>query len=154
MSASKELLISIVVAACASIVVAGAGSDLTGSFVHRSGSDQDAVSISVTVEARADGKYLFSLMAAHPDAHGAAPDGDGEGRIGPNGVLRFAYEDSFSNKGTGTFRRTKKGYLLSIDIDHVADPRCLVFYGEHAFQRDPRKKSPAPPDQETVETGH
>ncbi len=75
-------------------------------------------------------------MAAHPDAHGAAPDGDGEGRIDRDGVLRFTYEDSFFNKGTGTFRRTKKGYLLSIQIDHVEDSRCLVFYGEHTFQRE------------------
>ena len=85
-------------------------------------------------------------MAAHPDAHGAAPDGDGEGRIDRDGVLRFTYEDSFFNKGTGTFRHTKKGYLLSIQVDHVEDSRCLVFYGEHTLQRGPQKKPPAKPE--------
>ena len=59
-------------AACASIVLAGAGSDLLGPFVHESGSDRDAVAISITVEAGADGKISLSLVAAHPDAHGAA----------------------------------------------------------------------------------
>jgi hypothetical protein len=133
-------------AACASVVLAGAGSDLMGSFLHESGSDRDAVSISISVEAGADGKFSLSLMAAHPDAHGAAPDGSGEGRIDRDGVLRFTYEDSFFNKGTGTFRRTNKGYLLSIQIDHVEDSRCLEFYREHTFLRDPRKRRPQKPD--------
>ena len=133
-------------AAFASMALAGAGSDLTGSFVHKGGSDRDAVAISVTVEAGSAGKFLFSLTAAHPDAHGAAPDGDGEGRIDREGVLRFTYEDSFFNKGTGTFRRAKKGYLLSINIDHVEEPRCLAFYGEHTLQRETRTKSSARPD--------
>ena len=146
MSDSRKLLVSIMFAACASVVLAGAGSDLMGSFVHESGSDRDAVAISVTVEAGADGKFSLSLMAAHPDAHGAAPDGEGKGRIDPDGVLRFTYEDSFFNKGTGTFRRTNKGYLLSIQIDHVEDSRCLEFYGEHTFLRDPRKRPPQKPD--------
>ena len=53
---------------------------------------------------------------------------------------------AFSIKGTGTFRRTKKGYLLSIQIDHVEDSRCLVFYGEHTLQRDPQKKPSAKPE--------
>jgi hypothetical protein len=142
----KNLLVLIVVAASVRIVLAGAGPDLAGSFVHESGSDRNAVAISLTVEAEADGKFSLSLMAAHPDAHGAAPDGGGEGRIDHDGVLRFTYEDSFSNKGTGTFRRTKKAYLLSINIDHIEDPRCLVFYGEHIFQSAPRKNAPAKSD--------
>ena len=140
MSDSRNLLISIMFAACAGIALAGGSTDLMGSFVHERGTDRDAVAISVTVEAGADGKFSLSLMAAHPDAHGAAPDGTGEGHIDRDGVLRFTYEDSFFNKGNGTFRHTKKGYLLSILIDHVEDPRCLVFYGEHICQRDQRKK--------------
>jgi hypothetical protein len=146
MSDSRKLLVSIMFTACASVVLAGAGSDLMGSFVHESGSDRDAVAISVTVEAEADGKFSLSLIAAHPDAHGAAPDGEGKGRIDPDGVLRFTYEDSFFNKGHGTFRHTSKGYLLSIQIDHVEDSRCLVFYGEHALQRDPRKRPLSRPE--------
>lgn len=142
----EKLLIPLVLIACVCGVLAGAGPDLTGFFVHESGSDRDALAISVTVEAEADGKFSLSLMAAHPDAHGAAPDGGGEGRVDYDGVLRFTYEDSFSNKGTGTFRRTTKAYLLSIQIDHVEDSRCLVFYGEHTLQRDPRKKPSAKPE--------
>ena len=146
MSDSRKFLVSIMFASCSSVVLAGAGSDLIGSFVHESGSDRDAVAISITVEAGADGKFSLSLMAAHPDAHGAAPDGNGQGRIDRYGVLRFTYEDSFFNKGTGTFRRTKKGYLLSIQVDQVEDSRCLVFYGEHTLQRSPQKKPLAKPE--------
>jgi len=146
MSDSRKLLVSIMFAACASVVLAVAGSDLMGSFRHESGSERDAVAISVTVEAGASGKFSLSLMAAHPDAHGAAPDGEGEGRIDPDGVLRFTYEDSFYNKGTGTFRHAKTGYLLSIQIAQVEDSRCLVFYGEHTLQRGPPKKPPAKPE--------
>jgi hypothetical protein len=59
MSGSGKLLVSIMFAACASVVLAGAGSDLMGSFVHESGSDRDAVAISVTVEAGANDKFRF-----------------------------------------------------------------------------------------------
>jgi hypothetical protein len=138
---TRNLLALIVLTACASIALASAGSNLTGSFVHKSGSDQNAVAISVTVEARTEGKFLVSLTAAHPDAHGAAPDGEGEGRIDGEGVLCFNYEDSFSNKGRGTFRKSGKGYLLSIGIEQVKEPRCLVFYGKHMFHRMERKNS-------------
>ena len=145
MFGSRKLLGAIVWAACAHTALAGTGSDLTGSFVHQGGSDRDAVVISITVEEGSDRQVLVFSDRRPPDAHGAAPDGDGEGPIDRNGVLHFAYEDSFSNKGTGTFRRTKKGYELSIHIDHVQDPRCLVFYGEHTLQREPLKKSAARP---------
>jgi len=146
MSDLKKLRVPMVLAACVCTALLGAGPDLAGSFFHESGSGRDAVAISVTVEAEAEGKFSLSLMAAHPDANGAAPDGNGEGRVDHDGVLHFTYEDSFANKGKGTFRRTGKGYLLSIQIDQVEDTRCLVFYGEHTLQRGPREKIPAKPD--------
>ncbi len=64
----------------------------------------------------------------------------------PTGSCVSPTRIAFSTKGTGTFRRTKKGYLLSIQIDHVEDSRCLVFYGEHTLQRGPQKKPPAKPE--------
>ena len=127
-----------------SIAIAGISSDLTGDFVYESGSERDDVAIYVTVKAEGDGKFSLALMAAHPDGHGAAPDGDGEGRVDHDGVLRFPFQDSFFNKGTGTFQRTKDGYVLSIHIADVQDARCLAYYGEHTLQRKPREKeSPA-----------
>lgn len=97
-----------------------AANRLTGHFAYLSGSEPDDIAIYITIRSEDDGKFSLGLMAAHPDAHGAAPDGDGEGRIGHDGIFRFSYEDSFSNKGRGTFRRAKDGYLLSIAMEPTA----------------------------------
>jgi hypothetical protein len=113
----------------------GANAPLIGKFVCESGKERNDVAIYITVSAEPDGKLSLALTAAHPDGHGAAPDGDGEGRVDADGIFRFTYEDSFLNKGEGTFRRVKGGYLLSIHIQDVQDSRCLPFYGEHLFQR-------------------
>lgn len=119
-----------------------ATSRLTGHFAYVSGSERDDIAIYITIRSEADGKFSLGLMAAHPDAHGAAPDGGGEGRIEHDGIFRFSYEDSFFNKRHGTFRRAKDGYLLSIDIKDVQDSRCLAYYGKHTLQRNPRHKHP------------
>ena len=107
---------------------------LIGSYEFNGGIAPSDVCISVTVS-RNGGKYALDFLAAHPDAHGASPDGSGVGHIGSDGVLRFAYEDSFSNQGSGTFRRSPLGYVLSIHIDHVHDSRCMIFYGDFTLQR-------------------
>ena len=133
MSDLKKLLVSIMLAACASVVLAGAGSDLMGSFVHESGSDRDAVAISVTVESGADGKFSLSLMAAHPDAHGAAPDGNGEGRIDRDGVLRFTYEDSFFNKGTARFGTPRRATCFPFRLTRSKTLAALCFTGSIPF---------------------
>jgi hypothetical protein len=117
------------------VLVASSRSDLVGEFGSDTGSDRDSVVLSVSVTSQSNGKLSLSFMASHPDGHGAAPDGGGEGHVDSKGILHFNYEDSFSNKGDGTFRRTGKGYLLSIHISDVQEPRCLPFYGEHTLQR-------------------
>jgi hypothetical protein len=119
-----------------------AGDELLGEYTYRSGNGRNDVIISVTI-AREAGELTFSFEAAHPDAHGAAPEGGGTGTLDPDGTLRFGYEDSFSNKGTGTFKRTSRGYALSIHIDEVNDPRCMPFYGDFTLQRIHKKKRPS-----------
>ena len=107
---------------------------LIGSYEFNGGLAPSDVCISVTVSRNGD-DHVLDFLATHPDAHGAAPDGSGVGHIGSDGVLRFAYEDSFSNRGSGTFRRSPLGYALSIHIDHVHDSRCMMFYGDFTLQR-------------------
>ncbi|MCA1657747.1 MAG: hypothetical protein LC627_00435, partial [Verrucomicrobiaceae bacterium] len=46
-----------------------------------------------------------SFDAAHNDAHGAAPEGQGPAKISGKDTLTFKFEDSFSNTGTGTIKR-------------------------------------------------
>ena len=109
------------------------GGSLIGSYQFSSGSEPDDVYISITVS-QSGRKTHLDFQADHPDGHGAAPDGNGTGEIGPDGVFRFTYEDSFSNRGTGTFQHSPRGYELSIKISDVSDPRCMMFYGDFMVQ--------------------
>jgi hypothetical protein len=72
-----------------------------------------------------------SFDAAYADAHGAAPDGQGSGKITGKNTLQFNWEDSFNNSGTGTIKRTADGIVVSMKTTRVMDSRCLVFYGEN-----------------------
>ena len=58
------------------MAAAVAGDDLLGEYAYRSGSGRNDVVISVTITREA-GELMFSFQAAHPDAHGAAPEGGG-----------------------------------------------------------------------------
>jgi hypothetical protein len=73
----------------------------------------------------------ITFDAAYTDAHGAAPDGDGQAKITSKNALRFKWEDSFNNSGTGTIRRAGRDILVSMKTTRVVDSRCLVFYGEN-----------------------
>jgi hypothetical protein len=99
-----------------------------------------------------DGRAVFQLSidqsgsglqvtfdAAYTDAHGAAPEGQGPAKVSRN-TLQFTFEDSFSNSGTGTIRRAGNDIILSMKTTHVADARCLAFYGQNMrLKRAPKK---------------
>jgi hypothetical protein len=72
-----------------------------------------------------------SFDAAYVDAHGAAPDGQGQAKITGKNTLEFNWEDSFNNSGTGTITRAGSGIKVSMKTTRVADPRCLAFYGDN-----------------------
>jgi hypothetical protein len=72
-----------------------------------------------------------SFDAAYADAHGAAPDGEGQGKISDKTKLAFNWEDSFHNSGTGTIKRAGDGIVVSMKTTHVEEPRCLPFYGQN-----------------------
>ena len=72
-----------------------------------------------------------SFDAAYIDAHSAAPDGGGPAKITGKNALRFNWEDSFNNSGTGTIRQTGDGIVVSMKTTRIVDSRCLVFYGEN-----------------------
>jgi hypothetical protein len=69
--------------------------------------------------------------AAYIDAHGAAPEGDGQANITGANTLEFKWEDSFKNSGTGRLVRSGKDIIVSMKTTHVVDSRCLAFYGEN-----------------------
>ena len=71
---------------------------------------------------------IFS--AVHNDGQGAAPEADGKGKLTKAGV-EFTWSDSFNNSGTGTIRRAGSDVIVSLKPTHVADSRCLPFYGQN-----------------------
>ena len=83
----------------------------------------------LTIE-RSGGATQVSFDAAWVDGHGAAPEAQGTAKIVGN-TLTFKFEDSFSNSGTGTITRAGKDIVLSLHPTHVAEPRCLAFYGKN-----------------------
>jgi hypothetical protein len=76
--------------------------------------------------------------AAFTDAHGAAPEGQGPAKVSGD-TLQFKFEDSFGNTGTGTITRAGEGIIVSMKTSHVADPRCLAFYGQNMRLKRVRK---------------
>jgi hypothetical protein len=71
-----------------------------------------------------------SFDAAWVDAHGAAPEAEGPATVSGN-TLTFKFEDTFKNSGTGTITKTGDDIIVSINTTHVAEPRCLAFYGKN-----------------------
>jgi hypothetical protein len=71
----------------------------------------------------------ISFDAAYNDAHGAAPDGEGQAKITGEKMLQFKWEDSFKNAGTGTITRAGKDVIVSMKTMRAVDSRCLAFYG-------------------------
>ena len=76
------------------------------------------------------GGMQVSFDAAHNDGHGAAPEGQGPAKVSGD-TLQFKFEDSFGNTGTGTITRAADGIVVSMKTSHVAEPRCLAFYGKN-----------------------
>lgn len=93
----------------------------------------------LTIE-QSGGAIQVSFDAAHNDAHGAAPEGQGPAKVSGKDTLTFKFEDSFSNSGTGTIKRAGNDIIVSMKTTKVADPRCLVFYRENMRLKAAGKK--------------
>lgn len=73
-------------------------------------------------------KATVSFSAGMADGSGAAPDGDGNGKVDAKGALRFTFSDSFGNEGTGVLVAGKDGYHLTMNVTKAVEPRALQFY--------------------------
>jgi len=85
------------------------------------------------------GAMQVSFDAAYADGHGPAPEAQGPAKVSGN-TLQFKFEDNFNNSGTGTITRTGDDIIVSINPTHVADPRCLTFYGKNMRLKRVSKK--------------
>lgn len=84
------------------------------------------------------GAMQVTFDGAYTDGHGAAPEGQGPAKVSGN-TLQFKFEDSFGNTGTGTITRTGDGIIVSMKTSHVAEARCLAFYGQNMHLKRVRK---------------
>jgi hypothetical protein len=80
-----------------------------------------------------------AFSAAMADGSGAAPDGEGKGRV-EDGVLSFDFKDSFNNEGTCTLESRNDGYHLSMTVTKVVDPGPLHFYGNILLKKTSDKQ--------------
>ena len=72
----------------------------------------------------------IEILLDEQDGHGPAPEAEGPAKVSGN-TLTFKWEDSFKNSGTGTITRSGQDILVTINATHVADARCLQFYGKN-----------------------
>ena len=76
-------------------------------------------------------KVSIFFSGVRHDGQGAAPEFDSTGTVTGKGAVEFKFEDGMKNSGTGTITRAGDDVLLSLKPTHVADPRCLPFYGKN-----------------------
>jgi hypothetical protein len=81
----------------------------------------------------------IAFDAAYSDGHGATPDATGAGKVNGN-TAQFIWKDSYGNTGTGTISLAGDDIVVSMKAVHVADPRCLEFYGQNMKLKRTRKK--------------
>ena len=124
--------------ALASFTAKAADSGWAGQYADKSFNGGKSV-FQLTIE-QSGGAIQVSFDAAHNDAHGAAPEGQGPAKISGKDTLTFNFEDSFSNSGTGTIKRAGNDIIVSMKTTHVADARCLVFYRENMRLKSAGKK--------------
>ena len=108
---------------------------LVGSFTtSKRYNDETNVLISISISREGAG-YRLGFQGFGRALHGRAPEGAGHGHI-TAGIFRFRFEDSFGNRGAGTFRRSRDHYILRIELSEVAEPMLMPAYGEMPMYRD------------------
>ena len=112
----------------AHLCLAGAGENWASQYTDKKFLGGRAV-FQLSIE-QSGSAMQVSFDAAWADGHGAAPAAEGPASVSGN-TLTFKFEDTFKNSGTGTITRAGEDIIVSIKPTHVADPRCLAFYGQN-----------------------
>jgi hypothetical protein len=121
----------------ASLSLAGSNESWAGQYTEKKFLGGRAV-FQLTIE-QSGSAMQVSFDAAWVDGHGAAPEAEGPAKISGNTVT-FTFKDTFENIGTGTITRAGDDILVSINPTHVAEPRCLAFYGKNIRLKRAAKK--------------
>jgi hypothetical protein len=78
----------------------------------------------------------LSFMGTLRGGKGRPIEGSGTGSVSSAGVLTFTFQDPFGNSGSGTFKKSGKQFLLSIDPTEIKEPGLMPFYGIFRMTRD------------------
>ena len=113
----------------AAITGAAEPSNFTGEYADKKFRNGQGV-FQMSLEQSGNTVSVF-FAAAYKDAHGAAPEADGSGKVTAKGMVEFKWEDSFGNSGTGTIARSGNDVVVSIKPIKVTDSRCVQFYGDN-----------------------
>ena len=119
-------------------LVAGEAPTFAGEYADRKFLNGQAV-FQMSLE-RSGNTVSVWFSAGKNDGSGAAPEGQGKGKVSGKGVLEFKFEDSFNNAGTGTITRSGDDVTVSLKTTRVAEPRCLEFYRQNMHLKRVGKK--------------
>jgi hypothetical protein len=122
----------------ATIAFAADAPNFTGEYADKKFRNGQGV-FQMSLEQSGNTVSIF-FAAAYNDAHGAAPEADGSGRVNAKGLVEFKWEDSFGNSGTGTIARSGTDVIVSIKPIKVTDSRCVQFYGDNMRLKPAGKK--------------
>lgn len=117
---------------------AGSSQVWAGEFADKNYKNGKAV-FQMSIEQNGNDLIVF-FSAAHNDGSGAAPEADGKGQIISKGPAEFKWTDSFKNSGTGKIVKAGNDIVVSIKPTHVADSRCMEFYGDNIRLKPAGKK--------------
>lgn len=90
--------------------------------------------------AQEGGQISVDFDAVYNDGHGCAPEGSGPAKVIDKNTLKFTFTDTSRNTGTGTITRAGEDVIISINPTRVANPRCVVFYGQNMRLKPAEKK--------------
>lgn len=78
----------------------------------------------------------LDFMGTLRGGKGRPIEGSGTGSVSAAGVLTFSFQDPFGNSGSGTFKKSGKQFLLSIEPSEIKEPGLMPFYGTFRMIRD------------------
>ena len=126
----RKLIVVLIMFALSLVITAAAETpSFAGEYTDKNFLDGKAV-FQLSLEQRGNTVSVF-FSAIYNDAHGAAPEADGTGKVTAKGIVEFKWDDSFSNTGSGTITRSGDDVVVSIKTAKVMEPRCLPFYGQN-----------------------
>lgn len=106
-----------------------AHAQLAGEYADKSYRGGSAV-FQMSIEGGGNATQVWFSAIRH-DAQGAAPEGQGYGKMNNKGALEFRFDDSCHNSGTGTITKSGDDIIVSMNATKKADAGCAAFYSSN-----------------------